>query len=79
MSYKKEIDKLMRIGIVHVIGTDMHNTSTRKPCMDKAEKRIKKRYGINCWEYMINNAERILNGESISYRDFKAFKKKTIF
>lgn len=78
-TYRKQIDKMMRIGVAHVIGSDMHNMIKRKPCMDKAEKIIKKRYGAECWDYMMNNAERILNGETISFRDFKAFKKRTIF
>jgi protein-tyrosine phosphatase len=73
--YKKDIDHLFAIGMVHVIGTDMHNLTTRPPCMDKARKIIKKRYGRECWQYLHNNATRILEGETISYRDFKSFKK----
>ncbi len=78
-SYKKEIDRMMKLGLVHVIGTDMHNTTSRKPCMDKAEKRIKRRYGAVCWDYLMGNAEKILRGEEISYREFMAFKKKGLF
>ena len=77
--FKKEIDRLMSAGMVHVIGTDMHNLTSRPPCMDKAVKVIKKRYGDECVDYLEENARRILNGEEISYRDFKAFKKKTLF
>ena len=40
ISYKKEIERMMRLGLAHVIGTDMHNMETRKPCMDKAKKKI---------------------------------------
>ncbi len=77
--FRKEIDRLMRIGMAHVIGTDMHNMTSRKPCMDSAKKIVEKRYGKGCWEYLMNNAERILCGEEISYRDFKNFRKKGIF
>lgn len=76
--YKKEIDRMMKLGLVHVLGTDMHNLKTRKPCFDVAEKRIKKRYGSECWEYMMQNAEKILNNETIPYRGFKSFRKKNI-
>ncbi len=77
--YKKEIDRLFAIGMAHVIGTDMHNLTSRPPCMDIAKKIIKKRYGMECWNYLHGNAERILKGETISYRDFKVFKKLGIF
>ncbi len=77
--YKKELDRLFAIGMAHVIGTDMHNLTSRPPCMDKARRIIKKRYGTECWEYLHNNATRILEGETISYRDFKSFKKLGIF
>ncbi len=78
-TYRKQIDKMMRLGLVHVIGTDMHNLTSRKPCMKKAQKRIIKRYGEECWQYLMQNSEKILNGEEISYKEFKSFKKKCIF
>jgi protein-tyrosine phosphatase len=75
-SYKREIERMMKLGLVHVIGTDMHNMTTRKPCMDEALKRIQQCYGSECVDYLMNNAERILAGETLSYRDFKSFKRK---
>ncbi len=77
-SHRKEIDKMLKLGLGHVLGTDMHNLSSRKPCLDKAKKKIKRRYGIECWEYFMDNANRILDNQVISYRDFKSFKKKNI-
>lgn len=77
--YKKDIDRLFSMGMAHVIGTDMHNLTSRPPCMDKARIAIKKRYGRECWEYLHHNATRILKGETISYRDFKSFKKLSPF
>ena len=77
--YKKDIDRLMRLGMAHLIGTDMHNLTSRKPCMDNAKKRILKRYGAECWEYLMNNANRVISDEEITYRSLKSFKKKGIF
>ena len=54
-------------------------TISLSECMDKTKKIIKNRYGLECWEYLHNNATRILDGEAISYRDFKSFKKRGIF
>ena len=78
-AFKKDIDKLLRMGMVHIIGTDMHNLDKRKPCMAKAQKIVSKRYGKVAWEYLMNNAEKVLNGTEISYREFKSFKKKLLF
>lgn len=77
-SYRKEIDKMLKLGLGHVIGTDMHNLTSRKPCFDKAKKKIKRRYGIECWEYFMVNSKKILENQVIAYRDFKSFKKKNI-
>lgn len=78
-SLRKTIDKMMKLGMIHVIGTDMHNMSSRRPCMDGARKKIEKRYGEECFLYLMDNAAKILNGEKISYHDFKSFGKKGIF
>ncbi len=74
--FKKEAFNLLRHGLGHVIGTDMHNMTTRRPCLDKAEKKIKQQLGTECWDYFMGNAEKILNDEEISYREFRSFKKK---
>ena len=76
--FKKEIDRLMRIGMLHIVGSDMHDMTERKPGMDVAQSVVTKRYGADCWAYLMHNAERILNGEKISYRDFRTFSKKSI-
>ena len=77
-SMRKEVDKMLKLGMGHVIGSDMHNLTSRKPCFDIAQKQIKKRYGEDCWDYFMTNAEKILNDEKISYKDFKSFKKKSL-
>ena len=41
-----------------------------------AKKALDKRYGKKCWEYFMNNSERILNNEEISYKDFQYFKRQ---
>ncbi len=76
---KKELDGMFLRGLIHVVGTDMHNLDTRKPDMDMAEKHIKKRYGTQCWEYLSNNADIILSGGELSYKEFQSFKKRGIF
>ena len=77
-SYRKEIDRMLKLGLGHIIGTDMHNLTSRKPCMDRAEKKIKHRYGAECWDYFMGNADKVLKNDRISYKEFKSFKKKNI-
>ncbi len=76
---KRFVDRMMRNAMIHVVGTDMHNTTTRQPNMNKARKYITGRYGAECWEYLNNNSEKVLSGQSLSYRDFKPFGKKSFF
>lgn len=77
--YRKFIDGMMAAAMVHIVGSDMHNISTRPPNIDIAHRKISKRYGAECWEYLMGNAEKALAGERISYRDFKAFGRKRFF
>ena len=76
---KKYIDSMFRQGMLHIIGSDMHNCQSRPTEMDKAKKYIVKRYGSECLDYLMNNAEIILSGEELSYSVFKSFKKKSVF
>lgn len=76
---KKFIDRMFASELIHVVGTDMHNMSSRKPNLDRAEKYIRKRYGSKCWEYLNSNASVILSGKELSYHSFETFKKKGIF
>ncbi len=77
--FKKYIDRMFGQSLIHIIGTDMHNLDTRRPDMNKAEKYIRRRYGDECWSYLMNNAETVLSGRELSYRMLKSFKKKGIF
>ncbi|MCH5212052.1 MAG: hypothetical protein J1G06_03475 [Oscillospiraceae bacterium] len=76
---KKFIDGMMKNKMIHLIGTDMHNLTSRSPVMNNAEKYIKKRFGTECWEYLMRNADIILGGDELSYRDLTSFSKKLFF
>lgn len=78
-SVKKYIDTMMKNKMIHIIGTDMHNLENRKPNIDKAQKYIIKRFGADCWTYLMNNAETVLSGNQLGYRELRSFKKKSMF
>lgn len=77
--FKKYFDNMFKQGMIHVIGSDMHNCTTRPNDMDKAKRYISKRYGDECFSYLMNNANTILSGDDFSYRNMKSFKKKSLF
>lgn len=75
----KFADMLIAEGHAHVIGTDMHNITTRKSNMDEAYNKIVKRYGEGCMEYFTDNAKKILNNEAITDLYYKLPEKKSFF
>lgn len=64
---KRYVLKLMKAGLVHLIGTDAHGVNRRRPEMKEAlaliEKKIGKAYRMEISEV---NPEKILRGENIS-------------
>lgn len=76
--FKKFINNMLRSKLLHIVGTDMHNMTTRAPNMDIAVKSIDKRFGPECRDYLMTNAHTILSGGEISYRDMRAFSKKSL-
>ncbi len=59
------ITELIRNRGVHLIGTDCHNLSSRKPNMDSAKKFIEKKFSRDVFGYFMYNAERIYSGKKI--------------
>ncbi len=56
------VDALLRHGQVHLLGTDCHNTTFRKPALRPALVRIGLQYGMECRNYMQTIAEDVING-----------------
>ena len=67
---KFNIAKLFAEGSVNILGSDMHNISQRSTKMQKAKDAIVSGYGIKRFDYLMNNAKRILNNEEIIKRKF---------
>ncbi len=76
---KKYIDDMMKNKLIHIIGSDMHNTEQRKPNIDRAQKYITKRYGGECWDYLMNNARSVLKENDLPFRALRSFRKKSLF
>ncbi|MCK9478851.1 MAG: hypothetical protein M0R40_05040 [Firmicutes bacterium] len=57
---KTTIKNLFKNNIVHLVGSDSHNTTNRKPRLDEAAKRIIKKFGADKWEELCDNSKRLL-------------------
>ncbi len=57
--------KYIKYDIADFIGSDCHNTDSRKPCMGKAKDYIIKRMGQDKFDELMRNSEKMLNNEVI--------------
>lgn len=60
---RRIVDWMVAEGAVHVIGSDAHNTSRRKPNMDMAKKIITKRYGEQYFDELMKVSQKLISGE----------------
>lgn len=61
----KFIADLIKHGEAHLLGTDCHNLTTRKPNMDSARKFIEKKFSKDVFAYFMHNAETIFSGKNL--------------
>lgn len=78
-TYNKVADNLLGNGHAHLLGSDMHNTTTRPTTLKSACEKIEKRYGRECVDYFNENAEKVLNGGEARTEIFEVKKKPSIF
>lgn len=62
---RRFLSKLIRRNCIHVIGSDMHNLTSRPPKMEEAAIKIKKKFGDEFFSSLENNAVKIFNNERI--------------
>ncbi len=61
----KFINELITHGEAHLLGTDCHNVTSRKPNMDMAKKYIEKKHSPDVFMEFMDNAKRILENKSL--------------
>lgn len=61
---KKEISKMLRRGLVHVLGSDMHNITERCNNLDKAMAVLKKQFGSEYIRFLTDNADAMIKNET---------------
>lgn len=63
---RRVLSKMINSGLISVIGTDTHNTSSRPPMYDKAEKVIIKKCGKDNFDRICKNSELVLSDCKLS-------------
>ena len=76
---RKDADMLFETGKIHFIGSDMHNTEKRPPCLAQAREAVIKRYGEGHWHYLEENNRALIQGAQIDVNSYKNLKKKSFF
>lgn len=63
--HKNFMFSLIKEGRAHLLGSDCHNMTTRKPNMDIARKSIEKKLGKDYFSELMQNAEDIFNNKRV--------------
>ena len=67
--YSKEIKEaahqMITDKLIHVIASDVHNLDERPYNLVKASDVLEREFGLNCKEFLFNNAKKIIHGEEI--------------
>ena len=69
--------ELMKEGLVHIVGSDAHNTDKRPCHLKSAMEGIEKKLGSNTVEFLMENADAIFHDREID--GFKKPKRKKVF
>lgn len=62
--HRRDLQKLWQQGRVHVIGSDMHNTTSRPPTMHEAKVCCEKHFSAEHWRYLQKNAALMLENKA---------------
>lgn len=57
--------KLIKKGLIHLIASDCHNITTRKPCLDKGIEYIASKFGGEMATFFMTNAKKILENKEL--------------
>ncbi len=72
---KREIAKMFSMGLVHILGSDVHNMAERKNNIDEAVLVLKAQFGEDYINFLSENAERMLKNELPHRHSHKALSK----
>ena len=59
---RREALKLLEKGYIHVLGSDMHDTSSRPQNLDEAKDEIRKHLGVEYLVFLLDNTKKLLEG-----------------
>ncbi len=68
---KRKMPYFFESGAIHVLGSDMHNLTTRTTHMKQCRETIKKKYGEEYYKYISENSQLILDNKPVDIQLFK--------
>jgi len=67
---KKKMPYFFECGAIHILGSDMHNLTTRTTNMAECKKIIREKYGENCYKFISDNSRLVLANEDVNIHSF---------
>ena len=71
LKHQKLIATLIKQNLIHLIASDCHNLSSRKPNLMEAYDVVAQKYGTEVRDYFINNAVSVINDQSVIIKEPK--------
>ena len=65
MGGRKQLKPFIEANLLHLIGSDCHNLTTRPPNFSKCEAAVKRKFGKDLFETMMRNADRVLDNAEL--------------
>ena len=79
---RRSAHQILSRGLCHIIGSDSHNDTTRNICLQEAVSFCMKELGIDITEFVLDNPQKVLNGEEIETEvnlDYLIYRKKSVW
>lgn len=67
---KKKMPYFFECGAIHILGSDMHNLTSRTNQMLKCQKIIKTKYGEHCYKFIEDNSNLVLDNKDVHIHSF---------
>lgn len=67
---KKKVPYLFECGAIHILGSDMHNLTSRTSRMAECREIIRTKYSENCYRYIRDNSRLVLDNKDVNIFSF---------
>lgn len=72
--HQKLVSSLIKQNLIHLIASDCHNLSSRKPNLMEAYQVIEEHYGLAMRDYFVHNAQCVVNDQEVVVKEVRQTK-----